>query len=135
MCLNDKHINEFRDAKFFEHVFPLKRSLSVLRPSRNMHDLENLKVVSETHELDASSIGYDLEPRRSKRQRTEKSFGPDFLSTFIVEMCDEINCNFTSLFLIDEDAKTYQKALSSIESNTWKEAIKSELDSLTMNQT
>ena len=106
MCLNDKSINESRDAKFFEHVFPLRRSLSIPCPSRIMHDLENLKVVSETHELDASSIGYDLEPRRSKRQRIEKSFEPDFLCTFIVERQDEIDCNFTSLFLINEDRLT-----------------------------
>ena len=39
------------------------------------------------------------------------------------------------MFLIDEDPKTYQEALNSVESSMWKEAIKSELDSLTMNQT
>ena len=135
MCLNDKHINEFRDAKFFEHVFPLKRSLFVPCPSKKLHDLENPKVVSETPKLDTSGIRYDLEPRISKRQRSEKSFGPDFLSTFIVERHDEIDCNFTSLFLINEDPKTYQEALSSVKSSIWKEAIKSELNSLTMNQT
>ena len=134
MCLNDKSINEPRDAEFFEHVLPLK-SLSVSCQSENMHDLNSPKDVSNIPEVDTSSIRYDLEPRRSKRQRTEKSFGPDFLSTFIVERHDEIDCNFTSLFLIDEDPKTYQEALSSIESSMWKEAIKSELDSLTMNQT
>ncbi|KAA0052337.1 ty1-copia retrotransposon protein [Cucumis melo var. makuwa] len=36
---------------------------------------------------------------------------------------------------IDEDPKTYQEALNSVESSMWKEAIKSELDSLVMNQT
>ncbi|KAA0043125.1 ty1-copia retrotransposon protein [Cucumis melo var. makuwa] len=33
----------------------------------------------------------------------------------------------------DEDPKTYQEALDSVESSMWKEAIKSELDSLVMN--
>ena len=80
MCLNDKSINESKDAEFFEHVFPLNRYLSVLCPCRNMHDLENSKVVSETYELDTSSVRYDLEPRRSKRHRTEKSFRSYFLA-------------------------------------------------------
>ncbi|KAA0052346.1 ty1-copia retrotransposon protein [Cucumis melo var. makuwa] len=34
-----------------------------------------------------------------------------------------------------EDPKTYQEILNSVESSMWKEAIKSELDSLVMNQT
>ena len=40
-----------------------------------------------------------------------------------------------SLYLIDENPKTYQEALNSVELSVWKKAIKSELDSLTMNQT
>ena len=53
MCLNDKSINESRDVEFFKRVFPLKRSLYVPYLSRNMHDLENPTVVSETPEFDA----------------------------------------------------------------------------------
>ena len=135
MCLNDKSINESRNVEFFEHVFPLKRSMLVSYLSRNMHDLENSTVVSETPEFNVSNIRHELEPRRSKRRRIEKSFGPNFLSTFIVERRDEIDYNFTRLFLIDEDPKTYQEALSFVESSMWKEAIKRELDSLTTNQT
>ncbi|KAL0560737.1 hypothetical protein IC582_001150 [Cucumis melo] len=48
MYLDDKTINESRDAKFFEHMFPLKQSLSVPRLSRSMHDTENPLIVSET---------------------------------------------------------------------------------------
>ncbi|KAA0032223.1 ty1-copia retrotransposon protein [Cucumis melo var. makuwa] len=138
MCLNDKAINESRDAEFFEHVFPLKQSLSVHSLSKRMHDPENPSIVNETsvsETVNTSNLRCELELRRSKRQRTEKSFGPDFLSTFIVERGDEIDCNFTNLFLIDEDPKTYQEALNSIESSMWKEATKSELDSLVMNHT
>jgi hypothetical protein len=39
------------------------------------------------------------------------------------------------LYLIDEDPKTYQEALNSVDSSMWKETIKSELDSLVMNHT
>ncbi|KAA0048162.1 ty1-copia retrotransposon protein [Cucumis melo var. makuwa] len=138
MCLNDKTINESRDAEFFEHVFPLKESLSIPSLSKRMHDPENPSIVSETpvsETVNTSNLRCELELRRSKRQRTDKSFGPDFLSTFIVERRDEIDCNFTNLFLIDEDPKTYQDALNSVESSMWKETIKSELDSLVMNHT
>ena len=41
MCLNDKSINESRDAEFFEHVLSLKRSLFVSCQSENMHDLND----------------------------------------------------------------------------------------------
>ncbi|KAA0063949.1 ty1-copia retrotransposon protein [Cucumis melo var. makuwa] len=135
MCLNDKTINESRDAEFFEHVFPLKQSLYAPSLSNRMHDSEIVSetLVSET--VDTPNLSCELELRRSKRQRTEKSFGPDFLSTFIVERRDEIDCNFTNLYLIDEDPKTYQEALNSVDSSMWKEAIKSELDSLVMNHT
>ncbi|KAL0537146.1 hypothetical protein IC582_026116 [Cucumis melo] len=138
MCLNDKPINKSRDAEFFEHVFPLKQSLSIPCLSRSMHDPESPSVVNEMlvfETVNTSNVGCELEPMKSKRQRTEKSFGPDFLSTFIVERHDEVDCNFTNLFLVDEDPKTYQETLNSVKSSVLKKAIKSELDSLTMNQT
>ncbi|TYJ99723.1 ty1-copia retrotransposon protein [Cucumis melo var. makuwa] len=103
-----------------------------------MHDPENPSIISETpisETINTSNLRCELELRRSKRQRTEKSFGPDFPSIFIVERRDEIDCNFKDLFLIDGDPKTYQEVLNSVESNMWKEAIKSELDSLVMNHT
>ncbi|KAA0062053.1 ty1-copia retrotransposon protein [Cucumis melo var. makuwa] len=127
-----------RDAEFFEHVFPLKQSLSIPCLSRSMHDPESPSVVNEMlvfETVNTSNVGCELEPMKSKRQRTEKSFGPDFLSTFIVERHDEVDCNFTNLFLVDEDPKTYQETLNSVKSSVLKKAIKSELDSLTMNQT
>ena len=77
MCLNDKIINESRDAEFFEHVFPLKQSMSVPYLFRSMHDPENPLIVSETpvsETANTSNLGCELEPMRSKRQRTEKSF-------------------------------------------------------------
>ena len=141
MCLNDKIICEYRDVKFFEHVFPLKEEIkSMYFPClcSSMHDLEKTSVVSKTFEyetVNTSNVNIELEPRRSKRLRTERSFEPNFITTFFVERPGDINCNFTCLYLIDEDPKSYQEVLNSIDSNMWKEAIKSELDSLTMNQT
>ena len=52
-----------------------------------------------------------------------------------MERRDEIDCNFTSMYLINEDPKTFQEALNYVKLSISKEVIKSELDSLTMNQT
>ena len=57
-----------------------------------MHDFENPSVVSKTSKsetVNTSNVICELEPRRSKRQRIAKSFGPGFLTTSIVERHDE----------------------------------------------
>ncbi|KAA0053505.1 ty1-copia retrotransposon protein [Cucumis melo var. makuwa] len=103
--------------------------------SNRMHDPEIVSETPVSETVDTPNLSCELELRRSKRQRTEKSFGPDFLSTFIVERRDEIDCKFTNLYLIDEDPKTYQEVLNFVDSSMWKEAIKSKLDLLVMNHT
>ena len=78
MSLFDFSVSEYRDAEFFEHVFPLKRD--VPQAASN--------VVSESMNLPAFSSSVRelvVEPRTSKRQRTETSFGPNFITPFLVE--------------------------------------------------
>ncbi|GJZ22567.1 putative RNA-directed DNA polymerase [Tanacetum coccineum] len=60
----------------------------------------------------------EVEPRRSKRERTEKSFGPDFVS-----------------FMVENEPTSYREAVTSSEGHQWKEAIKSEIDSILQNHT
>ncbi|KAH7844842.1 hypothetical protein Vadar_032277 [Vaccinium darrowii] len=60
----------------------------------------------------------DVEPRRSKRARTSTSFGPDFLT-----------------YLLESEPRTYKEAVSCPEGPLWKEAIKSEIDSIIQNHT
>ena len=70
MCLNDKTINESRDAEFFEHVFLLKQSLFAPSLSKRMHGSENPSIVSETsvsETVNTSNLRCELELRRSKR--------------------------------------------------------------------
>ncbi|KAL0367959.1 UNVERIFIED_CONTAM: Retrovirus-related Pol polyprotein from transposon TNT 1-94 [Sesamum calycinum] len=67
--------------------------------------------------------------------KTERSFGPDFLTSFLTEDLNRINEHFVSAFLVDEDPKTYVEAITSIDSSFWKEAIKNELDSIMTNHT
>ena len=90
--------------------------------------------------LSASSSGVKNlvdEPRRSKKLRVETSFGPNFLTSFFIEDFDVnlLSDELVSAFFIKEDPKTYEEAMRSIDVSFWKEAIKSELDSIVSNQT
>ena len=58
------------------------------------------------------------EPKRNKRARTETSFGTDFLT-----------------YLLEGEPRTFKEAVSSSEELLWKEAIKSEIDSVLQNHT
>ena len=58
------------------------------------------------------------ELRRSKRIRIEKSFGPDFLT-----------------YLLENEPQSFQEAVNSSEGHLWKEAIKSEINSILQNHT
>ncbi|GKB43959.1 retrovirus-related pol polyprotein from transposon TNT 1-94, partial [Tanacetum coccineum] len=60
----------------------------------------------------------EVEPRRSKRARNEKSFGPNFVS-----------------FLVENEPTSYREAVTSSEGQQWREAIKSEIDSILQNRT
>jgi len=80
------------------------------------------------------------EPRRRKRHRIETNFGPDFVTAFLVETLDDLHGDviteeFVSNFLIEEDPKTYQEVVRSIDAIFRKETIKSEIDSLDSNKT
>ena len=77
MPLFDFSVSEYRDAEFFKHVFPLKRDVP--------HAVSN--VVSKSMNLPASNSSIRelvVEPRRNKRQRTEISFGFNFITSFLV---------------------------------------------------
>jgi hypothetical protein len=56
--------------------------------------------------------------KRSKRQRTAKFFGDDFI-----------------MYLVDNTPRTIEEAYSSLDVDYWKEAIKSEMDSIMSNGT
>ena len=60
----------------------------------------------------------DEAPRRRKRQRTEKFFGDDFI-----------------VYLVDDTPKTIEEAYSSPDADYWKEAVRSEMDSIMSNGT
>ena len=77
----DIHVNtiiESRNASFFENIFPSKNACDGSSVKRT-HD-------TATSGIDHESINDESEEalRRSKRARTSKSFGPDFL-TYLLE--------------------------------------------------
>ncbi|XP_074293228.1 uncharacterized protein LOC141620194 [Silene latifolia] len=131
--LSDRSFSEARDAQFFEHVFPLKKdvSLSVV-PALHVNPVD-----SSMHTSSSTSVDHAFEPRRSKRPRIEKNFGSDFVRsdsvrTHLTENACDI-CAYDELFsafLIEDDPKIYDEAVRSIDANFWKEAIKNELDSI-----
>ncbi|KAL0387767.1 UNVERIFIED_CONTAM: Retrovirus-related Pol polyprotein from transposon TNT 1-94 [Sesamum radiatum] len=118
-------IVEFRDAVFLEYVFPMKTripssvslddslaSTSILEHVEKMTNVGvNPNSASLTHE--ESDI-----PRRSKRARVVKDFGSDFVT-----------------YNIEDDPITFKDAMVSLEAKQWKEAVKSEMDSIVSNGT
>ena len=107
-------IMKSRNASFFEHVFPCKFEEG---PSSSKRTFETMNEDSQDQEQEQEEEVED-EPRRSKRIRTEKSFGPDFLT-----------------YMLESEPHSYKEAVNSLEGSLWKEAIKSEIDSILQNHT
>ena len=106
-------IMESRNASFFETTFPCNPVIERPTTSKRTHENEN---ENENEESEDENVGV---VRRSKRQRTEKSFGSDFM-TYLLEQ---------------GDPQTYKEAVTSPDGPMWKEAIKSEIDSILQNHT
>jgi hypothetical protein len=110
---------ESRDSTFFEDIFPMRDEMSSSRqesiekdnPTESM--VRDVPTPIEHLEEDSNDA-----LRRSKRQRTEKSFGDDFI-----------------VYLMDDTPKTIEEAYSSPDVDFWKEAVRSEMDSIMMNGT
>ena len=110
---------------FFEDIFPFGRDISIKRsfPWDEPNDSQRSK---RTHSGDPVT---DLDPapseiqpeevRRSTRTKKAKTFGPDFVTTFMVE----------------NEPQTFKEAMSTPEAPSWKEAINSEIDSIMQNHT
>jgi hypothetical protein len=102
-------IMESRDVTFFESIFPM-RDKEVVAPDGP----------SRTYSLPSSLHDQtpDLELRRSKRQRAEKSLGDDYI-----------------IYLVDEEPRSLTEAYTSPDAEYWREAVRSEMDSIISNGT
>jgi len=105
-------IMDSRNASFFENVFPCKSIKAASVPKR-VHE-----TIEENSQDQNSEEEIEVEPRRSKRVRTENSFGPDFLT-----------------YMLDAEPQTFKEAITSSEGPLWKEAIDSEIQSILQNHT
>ncbi|GJS15346.1 retrovirus-related pol polyprotein from transposon TNT 1-94 [Tanacetum coccineum] len=125
-CFKVNHIQkntvmESRNASFFEHIFPC---LSKETGSSARLDDEVVQDKRQRDDNDLQDERQDqteeeeVEPRRSKRARNEKSFGPDFVS-----------------FMVENEPTSYREAVTSSEGQQWREAIKSEIYYILQNHT
>ncbi|KAJ0492733.1 putative RNA-directed DNA polymerase [Helianthus annuus] len=105
-----------KDASWFEQMFPCLHK-SEPSSSRPVEEIVPEGEV-ENDEPREQSNTEEVEIRKSKRQRTEKSFGPEFLT-----------------YMVEDEPQTYQQAVHSSEGPQWREAIKSEIDSILQNHT
>ena len=74
--------------------------------------------IEHTHEHVYEEDDSDVAPRRSKRQRIAKSFGDNFI-----------------VYLVDDVPKSISEAYASPDVKYWKDAVHSEIDSITANGT
>ena len=112
-------IMESRDATFFENIFPMRDDTSSSRQEfiekdNSTEPMEHLEL-TQVENLEEDN---DEAPRKSKRQRTAKSFGDDFI-----------------VYLVDDTPRTIEEAYSSPDADYWKEAVRSEMDSIMTNGT
>nr|CAE05066.1 OSJNBa0094P09.5 [Oryza sativa Japonica Group]CAE05129.1 OSJNBa0079F16.21 [Oryza sativa Japonica Group] len=112
-------IMESRDAIFFESFFPMKDThSSSSQPSEIIpSSITPPEQTEYTHEHVTEEDDSEA-PRRSKRQRTVKSFGDDF-----------------TVYLVDDTPKSISEAYASPDADYWKEAVRSEMDSIIANGT
>ncbi|GJV33867.1 retrovirus-related pol polyprotein from transposon TNT 1-94 [Tanacetum coccineum] len=96
-------IMESRNASFFENIFPC-----LSKETRSSARLDD-EVVQDKRQRDDNDLQderqdqteeEEVEPRRSKRARNEKSFGPDFVS-----------------FMVENEPTSYREAVTSSKGN------------------
>ena len=118
----DMHVGtimESRDATFFENIFLMRDETSSSRQEfiENDNFTEPIEH-SEPTLVENSEEDNNETLRKSKRQRTAKSFGDDFI-----------------VYLVDDTPRTIEETYSSFDADFWKEAVRSEMDSIMFNGT
>ena len=100
--VSDMHVGtimESNDANFFEDIFPMKdkpSSSNQEMPSMSSQELVTISELTIPMEHHDNPFEDDNEtPKRSKRQRTAKSFGDDF----IVYLIDDTPSSISELHL------------------------------------
>jgi hypothetical protein len=107
------------DATFFEDIFPMKDRVATRSEASTSYTPEpttvSLPPIYTEQPIEDNNTDA---PRRSKRQRVEKSFGDDFI-----------------VYLVDDTPKTLTETYASTNVEHWKEAIQNEMESILTNGT
>ena len=119
-------IIESRDAVFYENRFT-----TIPRLESNQEKEFILLPSEKSSEPPSESI----EPRRSKRARIAKSFGPDFVVYLVEGTMNSINRQIMVSYVMEPDPLTFEEAMKSNDSAFWKEAVNDEMDSIMGNKT
>jgi hypothetical protein len=117
----DKHVGtimDSRDATFFEDIFPMREDYCSTSQKSLINDEPSDMIEHNEQTLVGNLRGDNEISKRSKRQRTAKSFGDDFI-----------------VYLVDDTPRTIEESYSSLDADYWKKAIKSEMDSIMSNGT
>ncbi|KAK3029763.1 hypothetical protein RJ639_038040 [Escallonia herrerae] len=77
----------------------------------------------------------EVEPKRSKRIRIAKIFGPDFYMYLVEGTRTAIHNSIPIVLNVESDPRTYEEAMKSQDSSFWKKAINEEIDSIMGNGT
>jgi hypothetical protein len=114
---------ESRDATFFENMFPMKDMHSTARFSSEiiLESSTSDDYFEQPHENvfeDGRKKDDNEAPARSKRQRSRKTFGADFI-----------------VYLVDDTPTSITEAYASLDVDDWKEAVHNEMDSILSNGT
>ncbi|GJQ99268.1 zinc finger, CCHC-type containing protein [Tanacetum coccineum] len=126
-------IIESRDVIFDENRFS-----SVPRPSqRSLKDETEDIRSSVVPEKVIEEVVQQPEPelRKSKRNRTLKSFGPKFQLYLIEGTRDLISDQHSYCFNVEDDPKIFDEVMKSQDVFFWKESINNEMDSIMGNNT
>ena len=122
----DMHVDIFfesRDAIFFENIFPMKDMCSNARFSSKIAPDFTISIESPVESFEQPPEEVIVEndnevPARNKRRRIAKSFGDDFI-----------------VYLVDDTPTSFTEAYASLDADDWREAVRSEMDSILSNGT
>nr|GEW44786.1 zinc finger, CCHC-type [Tanacetum cinerariifolium] len=125
-------IIESRDARFDKNRFKtIPKSHEI---SKEIVSTE-IPITAEGNNNDSIMDHQQVEPRRSTRQRRQRSFGPDFEMYLVEGDRKGLVREYPIIYNLDEDPQTYSKAMKSHDSLFWKESVNDEMDSVIGNYT
>ena len=111
--MNANTIIESRNAVFFEEIFTYKSTQISSSLKRNFESTS-----STSHDQELMEERNEVELRRSKRAKTSKSFGSEFLT-----------------YMLEDEPQSFKEDISTPKAPFWKEVVNSEIESILQNHT